>query len=92
MPKFFQEKVAGYYLYYTKYCVMECMHAHASDTKLTEAGSAKFFVRSDGSSFVQHRGRLTDREIRIIQRFIKDHYLEMYERWLLDSSTTFYED
>ena len=54
MPKFFQDKVAGYYLYYTKHCVMECLHAHASDRKLTESGSAKFFVRSDGSSYVQH--------------------------------------
>ena len=45
MPKYFQEKVAGYYLYFTKHCIIECMHAHASDRKLTEAGSAKFFVK-----------------------------------------------
>ena len=48
MPKYYQEKVAGYYLYYTKHCVIEAMHAHASDRKLTEEGSAIFFVKADG--------------------------------------------
>ncbi len=28
--------------YFTSHCVIECMHVHASDRKLTEAGSAKF--------------------------------------------------
>ena len=92
MPKYFQEKVAGYYLYFTKHCIIECMHAHASDRKLTEAGSAKFFVRSDGSTYLQQRGQLTDREIRIIQRFIKLHYLEMYERWVREGGLDYYQN
>lgn len=92
MPKFFQDKVAGYYLYYTKHCIMECLHAHASDKRLTETGSAKFFVRSDGSSYVQHRGQLTDHEINVIQRYIKIHYMEMYETWVRDSENGFYEN
>lgn len=91
MPKYFQEKVAGYYLYFTKHCIIECMHAHASDRKLTEAGSAKFFVRSDGSSYVQHKGQLTEREIRIIQRFIRLHYMEMYESWVREGGSDFYQ-
>ena len=45
MPKYFKNKVCGYYLYYTSFCLVECMHAHASDTQLREAGSAKFFVK-----------------------------------------------
>lgn len=92
MPKYFQEKVAGYYLYFTKHCIIECMHAHASDRKLTEAGSAKFFVCSDGSTYVQQKGQLTDREVRIIQRFIKLHYLEMYERWVREGGLDFYQN
>ena len=36
MPKYFPFKVAGYYLYYTMECVIECMHVHASDKRLTE--------------------------------------------------------
>ena len=35
MPKYFQDKVAGYYLYYTKHCIVEAMHAHASDKRMT---------------------------------------------------------
>ena len=45
MPKYYDFKVAGYYLYFTSFCVVECMHVHASDAKFTEGGSAKFFVR-----------------------------------------------
>lgn len=63
MPKYFPYKVCGYYLYYTEHCILEAMHAYASDSKLTEAGSAKFFVRADGSTVVQNRGTLKDHEI-----------------------------
>ena len=91
MPKYYKYKICGYYLYYTSFCLVECMHAHASDSKLTESGSAKFYVKSDGSTVVQKRGILTDREIRIIQVFIKEHYLEMYEMWKTDSDNGYYE-
>lgn len=67
------------------------MHVHASDRKLTEAGSAKFFVNSDGSTVLQNRGILNDREIRIIQEFIKINYLEMLEKWSQDSEKGFYD-
>ena len=48
MPKYYQFKVIGYYLYFTSFCIVECMHVHASDSKLTESGSAKFFVKANG--------------------------------------------
>ena len=57
------------------------MHVHASDRKLTESGSAKFFVKENGDTVLQKRGILTDREIVKIQDFIKDNYKEMYIRW-----------
>ena len=66
MPKYYEYKIAGYYLYFTSYCVIECMHVHASDRKLTEAGSAKFFVKDNGVTVLQNRGILNDREIRKI--------------------------
>lgn len=91
MPKYYPFKVYGYYLYYTSFCVIECMHVHASDSKLSEGGSAKFFVRSDGSTLVQKKGALTDMEIRRLQGFIREHYLEMYEVWKTDSDNGFYE-
>ena len=64
-------KVCGYYLYYTASCVIEAMHVHASDSRLTEAGSAKFFVKSNGDATVEKQWRLNEREIRKIQEFIK---------------------
>lgn len=91
MPKYYQYQIAGYYLYYTSHCVIECMHVHASDRKLTEAGSAKFFVNSDGSTVLQNRGILTDREIAKIQKFIQINYLDMYEKWSSDSENGFYD-
>ena len=92
MPKYFDFKVCGYYLYFTAHCIVECMHVHASDSKLTEGGSAKFFVKSDGESVLRHRGSLSEREVPIIQRFIKENYREMYLSWSAMSSQGFYGD
>lgn len=91
MPKYYEFKIAGYYLYFTSFCTVECMHVHASDRKLTESGSAKFFVKENGDTVLQKRGILTDRDIVKIQDFIKDNYKEMYIRWSEYSSNGFYE-
>lgn len=90
MPKYFAYKVYGYFLYFTSHCIVEAMHVHASDGKLTEEGAAKFFVREDGSSRVMERGRLDDRELSGIQAFIAMHYREMYLRWAEFSDRGFY--
>lgn len=73
--------MCGYYLYYTASCIIEAMHVHASDRRLTEAGSAKFFVRSNGDTTIEKQGQLNDREVRQIRAFIKIHYKEMYLKW-----------
>ena len=67
------------------------MHVHASDRKLTESGSAKFFVKDNGDTVLQNRGVLNDREILKIQQFIKDNYKDMYIRWAKYSNNGFYE-
>ena len=90
MPKYYEFKVAGYYLYFTSFCVIECMHVHASDRKLTEAGSAKFFVKNSGDTTLEKQGSLTDREVRKIRAFIKEHYKEMYLKWIELADTEFY--
>ncbi|NBK91045.1 DUF4160 domain-containing protein [bacterium 1XD21-13] len=90
MPKYYEFKVAGYYLYFTSFCIVECMHVHASDQRLTEARSAKFFVKDNGDSVLQNRGILNDREIRKIQDFIKQHYKDMYKKWAEYSQQGFY--
>ena len=92
MPKYFPFKIHGYYLYFTSHCTLECMHAHASDEELTEAGSAKFFIRSDGSSKLVKRGKLNDREILLIQKFISDNYEIMYSSWRAYSANGFYQN
>ena len=92
MPKYYEFKIAGYYLYFTSHCIIECMHVHASDRKLTESGSAKFFVRENGDTVLQTRGILNDREIRIIQGFIKQNYQEMYLKWAEYSLEGFYNN
>ena len=90
MPKYYDFKVCGYYLYFTAHCIVECMHVHASDSRLSEAGSAKFWVRSDGDSVLQHQGTLTDCEVRVIQDFIKENYEEMYLAWSAMSENGFF--
>ncbi len=90
MPKYFSYKVCGYYLYFTSKCIIEAMHAHASDSKLTEEGSAKFFVKGNGDTVVQNKGRLTDQETNKIQSFIKDNYQTMYAKWKEYSKNDYY--
>ena len=90
MPKYYEFKVEGYYLYFTSFCTIECMHVHASDRKLTEAGSARFFVKDNGDTVVQEKGIVNDRTIRKLQAFIKKNYKEMYKKWSEYSKEGFY--
>lgn len=90
MPKYYRFKIAGYYLYFTSHCTLECMHAHASDNGLTEEIAAKFFIKNNGDTVVQRKGILKNREILEIQTFIKEHYNEMYKLWAEYSDNGFY--
>ncbi len=90
MPKYYSYKVAGYFLYFTSKCIIEAMHVHASDSKLTETGFAMFFVKEDGSSVLQTQGILSDQEVNKIQKFIKENYKEMYLLWSQYSTEGFY--
>ena len=82
--------VAGYYLYFTSHCVIECMHVHASDRKLTEEASAKLFVKQNGDTVIQNAGMVNERDLRKIQKFIKLNYQEMYLKWSAYSQQGFY--
>ena len=66
------------------------MHVYASDRKLTEAGSAKFFVKSDGDTTIEKQGQLNEREVREIRKFIKKNYKEMYLKWQQLANTGYY--
>lgn len=80
----------SFYLYYTSSCIIEAMHVHASDRKLTESGSAKFFVMKNGDTTIEKQCQLNDREIRKIREFIKDNYKDMYLKWREIADTGFY--
>ncbi len=82
--------ICGYFLYFTSHSIVEAMHVHASDKKLTESGSAKFFVKSNGDTVVQSSGTLNDRELRKIRQFIKENYMDMYVTWAKMSKQGFY--
>ena len=90
MPKYTPDKVFGHYLYFTSFCLIEAMHVHASDKKLTEQNAAKFFVRADGSTVLKRRGDLTKEQQKGIQAYIKKNYLSMYEMWATMSTNGFY--
>ena len=70
MPKYYDFMICGYFLYFTSHCIVEAMHVHASDRRLTEAGSAKFFVKGNGDTVIKERGALNDKQLRVIQEFI----------------------
>lgn len=78
MPKYYEFMICGYYLYFTSHCIIEAMHVHASDRRMTEAGSVKLFVKGNRDTEVKERGMLTDKELRITREFIKENYKEMY--------------
>ena len=81
MPKYFEFKIAGYYLYCTSHCIIEPIHAHASDKKLTEARSAKVWVKENGDTIIANKGNLTDKELAKIQRFIKKNIIPIKDKW-----------
>lgn len=90
MPKYFPFKVAGYYIYFTMACTVECMHAHASDRHLTEAGSAKLFIKPDGETIVKRQGTVSDKDMRKIRRYIKINHVTMFEMWSKYSEHGYY--
>ncbi|MDD6891995.1 MAG: DUF4160 domain-containing protein [Bacteroidales bacterium] len=92
MPKYYDFMICGYYLYFTSHCIIEAMHVHASDRRLTERGSAKLFVKGNGDTLVTEQGELTDKQIRIIRDFIKLNYKEMYLKWSQMSDNGFLGD
>ena len=90
MPKYYPYKVAGYYLYFTSHCLIEAMHVHAGNEEQSEQTAAKFFVLADGSTRLMSRGELNDRAILKVQKFIKQNYLSMYDKWCKYSDYGFY--
>lgn len=92
MPKYTSDVVAGYILYFTSKCVVEAMHVHASDKEMSQNDSAKLFVLKDGSTKVERTGCVNEKDMKRIQRYIKNNYIEMYKKWKRYSDTDFYNN
>ena len=82
MPKYYNYKVAGYYLYFTSSCIVEPIHSHASDSKLTESGSAKIWVKENGDTIVASYGVVSQRDMNKIREFIKDNIDDIKKSWV----------
>lgn len=82
MGKFFADKVAGYYLYFTSHDDSEPVHSHASESpKCVEAGSAKIWVYKDGSTKIAKKGTVSDSDLKKICAFIKKNHIHMFKAW-----------
>ena len=84
MPKYYRFLINGYCLYFTARCTLEAFHVHASDKHLEECGSAKFFVREDGTVRIMNKGTLSSRDLKAIIAFIGINYKEMYAFWVVN--------
>lgn len=42
MPKYYEYKIAGYYLYFTSHCIIECMHVMLVTTNLQKLDLPNF--------------------------------------------------
>lgn len=91
MPKYTNDVVAGYILYFTSKCVVEAMHVHASDRAMTEQSSAKIFVYKNGETKVERQGTVNDIDMHKIRTYIKNNHQQMYEKWCQYSDNGYYK-
>ena len=90
MPKYTNDVVAGYILYFTSKCVIEAMHVHASDRELSEVGSAKLFVYENGDTKVTKWGTVSEQDMSKIRLYIKANHEQMYKKWSSYSDNGYY--
>lgn len=83
MGKYTEERIAGYILYYTMKCLGEgIIHVHANKDKMTEKSIAKLWVYSDGSSKLANPSTINQRDLQIIQDWIKNNIDLIENEWL----------
>ncbi len=82
MGKYTENKIAGYWLYYTMLCLNEgVIHVHANKDKPIERGSAKIWVHSDGTSTVAEYGSVGTQDMNIIQEWISKNIDIIEDKW-----------
>ena len=82
MPKYFSYMIAGYFLYFTSHCIIEPVHVHASDSKLSESGSAKLWVKENGDTIIADHGTVSSKDMRKIREYIKDNIDSIKKTWV----------
>ena len=90
MPKYMNDVIAGYVLYFTSKCVVEAIHVHASDKEMDALKSAKLFVYEDGETKIERWGTVNEQDMRVIRQYIKNNHAEMYKKWSLMSENGYY--
>lgn len=83
MPKYTRDKVAGYWLYYTSAWLTEgIIHVHANEPKIVRRDAAKIWVHSDGTSTVKEYGKVSKKDMLIIQEWIYNNFELIKESWI----------
>ena len=90
MPKYTDDIIAGYTLYFTSKCIIEAMHVHASDKDLTIHGSAKLYVYDNGDTKIVEHGSVNDTDMHKIRAYIKANHVPMYKKWCSYSDNGYY--
>lgn len=90
MPKYTNDIIAGYTLYFTSKCIIEAMHVHASEKELSERNSAKLFVYKNGDTKIVERGTINDIDMHKIRQYIKINHAQMYRKWCSYSDNGYY--
>lgn len=89
MPDYTKNTIDGYVLYFTSKCVVEAFHAHSSKNR-RPGGSAKIFIREDGSVKVEKTGDLPDKTLHRIINYIGVNYKQMYRIWVAHGGSGYY--
>lgn len=72
MGKYTEERINGYILYYTMKCLGEgIIHVYANKSSMTENSLAKLWVYSDGTSKLAKPSKISTRDLKAIQDWIK---------------------
>lgn len=84
MGKYIEYKIAGYWLYFNTDCLNEgIIHVHANEPKPIRSGAAKIWVHEDGTSTVHEYGKVSKRDMKVIQEWIYDNVdLVIRPKWI----------
>ena len=81
MNNFTIGKAGNNWIYFTPFDQKEPTHAHANWPKKTEPGSAKIWIYKNGDTKIVNKGKLKDKELKEIRKFLKLNYMVLFDKW-----------